>query len=543
MAVVEETAPLLGGQRKNATKNETSIVPRILFCGFVISLSLSFTWVPIIYVFRVMTCEEYYNNHPPYTGTGDQCSIPAIEAATAQAVALLGTTTTIFGVMNLIWAGWTIKRFGVKIALIQQTLWPVLRLCCQIIAVTVGGNRGILIFQVTQCICVLGGPSGYLLALNTFATEVTEPARRTAVYGKLQGAVMFGVGGGYLLGGLSGDIFGIRRPFEIAFFLMIFSTIYSSVFLPSIATSSLSSPAKESTTRKNAVASFFGPAKLFVPPKITLANGKTQRYWGVFFLGAGVFWGVLATGYIPILIQMYATNAFGFHPTENGYLMSFNSMIRGCFLTFFFPKIIEKGRRWFESSSAPVSPALDPKRAIPIATEDFEVIAGLEAEQEPTLTPIPVDLNHGSAFDLFFLKWSLVIDGILTGSAAFSRKGWHIYVAAFLLPLASGSAPAAKGVMMEMCEPEQRADALSAITLVEMIATLSTVSVFGMVFSALAEIGKPYLVFVVNAGIAVFAVLVLAFSRFRPKGSRTYSGVEREDEVNHEVNATTDDNT
>jgi len=40
-------------------------------------------------------------------------------------------------------------------------------------------------------------------------------------------------------------------------------------------------------------------------------------------------------------------------------------------------------------------------------------------------------------------------------------------LAAGILPLASGTAPAAKGCMMEMVPPEKKADALSAIALVE----------------------------------------------------------------------------
>jgi hypothetical protein len=71
--------------------------------------------------------------------------------------------------------------------------------------------------------------------------------------------------------------------------------------------------------------------------------------------------------------------------------------------------------------------------------------------------------------------------------------------AAFLLPLASGSAPAAKGVMTDMCAPSDRADALNALTLVENIGVLLTQGLFGFVFSALAGIGKPYLTFFCNA--------------------------------------------
>lgn len=339
--------------------------------------------------------------------------------------------------------------------------------------------------------------------------------RRTGgrLFGQLQGAVMFGTVFGYFLGGVSGDWFGIRRPFEAAFFLKIVATLYSFVFLPYIAAWKIE---KTEKVQKKNLSSIFGPAKLFVPTKIRLKNGQVKSYWGVFLLGAGVFRGVLATGFTPILIQMYATNAFGFGPMENGYLMSFNSLIRGAFLTTGFPKIISSGRKWYATTPALASQESAPHVPIPTSTEAFESIPGLASGQEPPSIPSHVDKGHGSAFDLFFLKWSLVIDCVLSGLATFSRQGWHIYLAASLLPLASGSAPAAKGVMMEMCDPAQRDGALSAITLVEMIATLPTMSVFGLVFSYLAEIGKPHLVFVVNAIIAVLAVAILAFSSFPP---------------------------
>ena len=68
-----------------------------------------------------------------------------------------------------------------------------------------------------------------------------------------------------------------------------------------------------------------------------------------------------------------------------------------------------------------------------------------------------------------------------------------------MLPFASGTAPAAKGVMTEMCSASRRADALNALTLVENVARLATQGLFGFVFAALAQIGKPHLTFFANA--------------------------------------------
>jgi hypothetical protein len=54
-------------------------------------------------------------------------------------------------------------------------------------------------------------------------------------------------------------------------------------------------------------------------------------------------------------------------------------------------------------------------------------------------------------------------------------------------------------VITEMIPAEHRTDALNAITLVENIAQLVTVGLFGFIFSAFAEAGKAYLTFFCNA--------------------------------------------
>lgn len=97
-------------------------------------------------------------------------------------------------------------------------------------------------------------------------------------------------------------------------------------------------------------------------------------------------------------------------------------------------------------------------------------------------------------------------------------------LAAGILPLASGTAPAAKGCVMEMVTPEKKGDALSAIALIEVrfllplfhfslllvltlnpalpiqtLAMISTVSLFGSIFAQLSELGRPNDVFFLNA--------------------------------------------
>ena len=254
---------------------------------------------------------------------------------------------------------------------------------------------------------------------------------------------------------------------------MIISALYSFFFIPSNTSEEIQED-KRLDDKSKGFKKMLGPLRVFAPQLFRHSNGKISKQYGIFMLGLGVFFGVLATGYIPVLIQMYATDAFGFGPTENGYLMSFNSLIRGLFLSFAFPRIIALGRKWY------LRPRKEHGRPTSSYVENFPAesagFGSISAEQEPAAAAVleGEQSEEGLTFDLSFLKWSLVVDGLLTGAAAFSRKGWQMYVAAFLLPLASGSGPAAKGVITQMCPASMRSDAISAITLIEMIATIST---------------------------------------------------------------------
>lgn len=102
--------------------------------------------------------------------------------------------------------------------------------------------------------------------------------------------------------------------------------------------------------------------------------------------------------------------------------------------------------------------------------------------------------------------------------------------ASFLLPLGSGSAPAAKGVITEMCSHGDRTDALNAVTLVENIARLATQGLFGFIFSALAEEGKAYMTFHVNAALAIVGMAVLYLSHFPPPNATILEDNECGDE-------------
>ncbi|KAK5135860.1 hypothetical protein LTR08_004509 [Meristemomyces frigidus] len=517
-----ETSPLLERNRSRAEVLwHSSTVYRVLFTSFLVSLSFGVTQVPLIYVIGVMTCDEHYKTHAlPPLGV-DRCRVNSIEAGTARAVALLGASTTFFGVFNLFFTGWTMKAIGVKKALLISVFFPAVRLVVQNLGVETGAGWGITIIQLSQIITVVGGPVGYLLALNSFATEVVEPAERTATLGRLTGCSMFGTSLGFLAGGLIGDIWGIIWPFRVTLVLFLLCCLYIWLCLPTIHNPEVESKASIS------LSGFFDPIRLFAPTKWTLQTGRVQKQYGVLLLGIGTFLGVLATSYIPTLLQMYSTDIFGFTTSANGLLISINSLIRGLFLTLAFPLIISSGRTWLDARNHTAREAklAASETGIPALPTDPNTIAaapdGMENPQEPIEPPQPRgDQEQSYHFDLQFTKYSLIVDGLLTGLATFTTKGWQMYLIAVALPLASGTGPSAKGTVLQMCPPEQRTDALSAISLVELLARLGSTSLFGLVFSGFAQMGQSHLTFAVNAAIAVVGFGVLVFARFPPYGSR-----------------------
>jgi hypothetical protein len=420
-----------------------------------------------------MTCDQYYDVHQkPIDGLRDRCSIPAIESSTAKSVALLAFSTTLFGVPNLFLTGWTIKKYGVKTALWIQVSWVAIRLLVQNTGVEVGKGNGIIIVQCSQIITIVGGPVGYLLALNSFITEVVKPSERTPSLGRLQGFALFGSAIGFLAGGLLSDWFNIKAPFRCAFILFLFCSMYVFFFLP------WTPPNEKVETRTSeGLAKFFGPLKKFAPQKWILRDGTVQREYGALLLGIGVFFGILATGYITTLLQMYSTDVLGFGPGDNGIIISLNFFLRGLFLAIAFPRIIKAGRKWIQNrrksaSNTPLQTSSDVVQDVPTEPNDMAAID--EAVQEPIDPVKQREEETNYDFDLFYCKFSLILDGMLTGGATFVRQGWQIYIVAIVIPFAAGTGSASKGTILQMCPASERVDALSGITLIEMIARLST---------------------------------------------------------------------
>lgn len=244
-----------------------------------------------------------------------------------------------------------------------------------------------------------------------------------------------------------GDAWGIQRPFEVAFCSFLLSTLYVRAAIPHIAAESVSGGSKPNS---KGIAGFFAPLRVLAPQKILLNTGSVKSHYGVLFLCAGVFLGVvrfcrwisrvtkdilivvsqLATGYAPLLIQMYATAIFEFQQGDNGLLMSGFAFMRAAFLIFLFPRIISKGRKWhLERNPVPEADESEPSSASLLALnpEELEAPMGSFAEEEPVRSSATKE-DDGTAFDLFFLRVSLIVDGALTMCAAFATERWHIYL-------------------------------------------------------------------------------------------------------------------
>jgi hypothetical protein len=112
-------------------------------------------------------------------------------------------------------------------------------------------------------------------------------------------------------------------PFQIAFILLVFTTIFASLFLPYIPPVPLSI-SNDTTSNEDAVLkpkkSFLTPLKVFIPKR---KRGEDGNKWdlNLFFLGSGAFFSVLATGYVGMGLQLVATNVFGFKPGDSGLML------------------------------------------------------------------------------------------------------------------------------------------------------------------------------------------------------------------------------
>jgi hypothetical protein len=430
-----------------------------------------------------------------------------------------------------------VKAWGIKQALLISIIWSVIRTFIQTVGVMTGAGVGIIIVQCSQVMIIFGGPAGYLLTLNSYATEVVLPSERTPVLGRVTGCAMFGTARCCLAGGILENKFSDIMHFEVVFGLFFVSTLYTYLSLPYIPLSD------------QELGAFFEPLKMLTRRIWTLKDGRNRQY-GVLLLRIGAFLAAFATGYLTVLLQMYATDEFGFEPSDNSKLVSLNFMIRAAFLTFAFPAIVGPGRTWLDKKEGILRQSVSNIEVaeteqvddLPIDIDRLAPTALPEGAAKATNPEEPVkrtiasqsyragtEENETFHFDLFHARYSLILDGILTSMTTFIATGWQLYVAAAVLPFAAGKGTAAKGVMLQMCAPEEKTDALSAISLLKSVVSLSTVGLFGLVFRGFAEVERVYLTFACNAAMVVIGFIALMFARFPPEGAARFRTEDAEE--------------
>lgn len=122
------------------------------------------------------------------------------------------------------------------------------------------------------------------------------------------------------VGGLTERLFGPLAPFQTAFCMLVFCTIFGALCLPYIAPTKTA--ASSDGKKASGAASFLAPLALFIPRRITYEDGsRGPRQWSLLFLALGAFFSVFATAFVPLGLQLVSTNVFGFRPAETGLML------------------------------------------------------------------------------------------------------------------------------------------------------------------------------------------------------------------------------
>lgn len=104
------------------------------------------------------------------------------------------------------------------------------------------------------------------------------------------------------MGGVLGDIYNIRRPFETAFFLYVVSSLYGALFLPTGA----SDEAAGKKQNGRGISAFFAPIKIIAPHSYRLESGKVIKNYSLIFLALGIFLGVVSHSIKTVYFSLLA---------------------------------------------------------------------------------------------------------------------------------------------------------------------------------------------------------------------------------------------
>lgn len=368
-----------------------------------------------------MVCADFYARQPLWSGVGDRCSRNEIEAGVATQYTCLGLTAIVCGLLNIVLAKGQINRWGLKIALLINIAFPILRSSVQAACVLVGGLPGIILMHASQVLAIIGGSGGGILILNIIISETTTPSgAQTAAIGKLTGSTMFGSAVGYQMGGIIGNQWDIQAPFLVSAGCLVLTFTYVISLFPSIPPSTMiqeDTILVEARTKRKGLPFKF--PTILNPQSRIAKDGKTVRYNGPMLLAAGTFAWFVGTGNLLALMTMHAGAVFHFSPTQNSTLMTLNSLVRSVFLLFLFPRAMACGHSWYARKKTDVGAF--------VTGADLEHVQDTDVSTE---TDVARQKERSVAFDLSVLRWSVLLDAVLTGSNAFTKQSWQIYLGA-----------------------------------------------------------------------------------------------------------------
>ncbi|KAJ7846792.1 hypothetical protein B0H13DRAFT_1907599 [Mycena leptocephala] len=423
----------------------------------------------------IFNCQEYYNDpvHPPYDGpaSGDACAVTAIDSRTAKDIAVMITLTTC-----------------VPPPLSHRILS---NLTC--VAGSAGGrSAGDNNHAEHAAHHDPGRRAGYLLSVNSYMAEVVEPEERTP---------RLGVGGDSYVGrGECNDLIGLSAPFKSPS-ASSWLDVFTALCLPYVppggfpvkpdpdAPTSRTQPPK---SRRSRICVRLPALPADLPPSEVRGRKGKGRFWGLPLLVSAPF-AVDAPTHCdePVWIQT----------GDNGFLCDVGQRPLARRIPHArVPALIAWGRKVFAQRTATDAPPVD---VLP-AVESLLVVESVGDPVPPAESEghnLKKHGQHGSAFDLAFLRYSMIIDAFLVALLVFSTSPAHIWAGALILPLASGTAPACKGVLLDMTT-----------------AMILTVSLYGALFALLSDLGRPNLVFLFNALTALLSAGVLFAVRF-PRGA------------------------
>ncbi|ODN80897.1 hypothetical protein L202_03025 [Cryptococcus amylolentus CBS 6039] len=450
---------------------------RVFLTILVTEFAFCLTDTTLLYAFKRMICDEYYKDHEwDHTGR-HKCSVPAVAASYARSYSLAIGIMTVAAVVSVFATNSLITKYGPRKVFTLQPVSLFLCILIQTYGLSVGGLTGVHILQWSGLVYLFGSGAGLRIASNVLITRLVSEEERTGAFGVIDGMFKIGTALGYAFDGYLYDTYGLYAPFKTGLAMSVICIIVALLILPEV-------PETAQVSQESPSESLISPLKVFMPRKNHGPSGRRGGLdWNVTLLGLGIFFTVMVTGYFPRMLKMAGMDMFGMSAKTNGIMTSLNMLLEALFLTILFPRIIKWGR-----SRAPAPPS-----------------------SPSPLSPLPAQ----DTFDLYFLQASALFETIVTFITTLAQSSWQIFTIAMVLPLSSGLSPACTGVLVNLVDESQQADALSAISLVGWCAYLTAVSLFGTIYASLNKEALGRLIFLVNGCAVLLAFIMFALIRNR----------------------------